>query len=66
MLSFYCLKNRVVELIVTVARKGGENRLEAYTITYVHADFCKKKEDADIVFLQLITVAYLVPKGLPT
>ena len=42
-LVFNCLKNMVIELVVTMARKGRENQIGSYTITYIHVDFCKNK-----------------------
>ena len=39
----YYLKNMVIELMVTVARKDRENRLEVYSITYTYVNFCRKK-----------------------
>lgn len=38
----YYLKNMVIELMVTVARKDGENQLEVYSITYTYVNFCRK------------------------
>ena len=42
MFSYY-LKNTIIELMVTMARKDGENRLEVYSITYIYVNFCRKK-----------------------
>ena len=42
MFSYY-LKNLIIELMVTMARKDGGNRLEVYSITYTYVNFCRKK-----------------------